>query len=93
MRIWGTLRFDDHRGLIPSTLRLVGGSLRGTLARTKTTGAGKKREELYLHVDNECFLLHGDWLPVGLALWQSIGVARDYFPCITDPGPHGHHSA
>ena len=29
VRAWGSLRFDDHRGLLPSSLRLAMGSLRG----------------------------------------------------------------
>ena len=44
IRIWSGMRFDDHRGLLPSTLRLQSGALHGTLVRTKTTGAGRKQE-------------------------------------------------
>ena len=38
VRIWGALRFDDHRGLVPDRARLVGGPWRATLVRTKTSG-------------------------------------------------------
>ena len=79
LRVWACLRFDDHRGLLPSSLRLVGGSLRGTLVRSKTTGAGKRREELYLHVDRMAYILESSWLEVGWRLWQRCGTARDYF--------------
>ena len=79
LRVWACLRFDDHRGLLPSSLRLVAGSLRGTLVRSKTTGAGKRREELYLHVDRMAYILESSWLEVGWRLWQRCGTARDYF--------------
>ena len=43
VRVWACLRFADHRGLLPSSLRMVGGSLGGTLVRSKTTGTGTRR--------------------------------------------------
>ena len=48
-------------------------------SRTKTTGAGKKAEELNLHIDREAWLAHPSWLEVGPALWQHTGTARDNF--------------
>ena len=45
------MRFDDHRGMLPSRLELLGSGLRSTLVRTKTTGVGKGRETLDLVVD------------------------------------------
>ena len=79
VRIWGTVRFDDHTGLMPASMRLISGSLRGTLVRTKTSGAGKKREELYLHIDVTALFFHPSWLRVGWELWQALGTRRDYF--------------
>ena len=79
VRIWCCLRFDDHRMLLPSTLRLVGGSLKATLVRTKNTGIGKRREELYLHLDAEAFIFERTWLRTRFELWMSAGTAHDYF--------------
>ena len=73
------MHFDDHEGLQPKPLRLMGRSLRGTLTRTKTTGSGKRVEELYLHVDCNAWLVHSEWLDVGFALWQGVGPSRDDF--------------
>ena len=53
-------------------------SLRGVLVRTKTTGAGKKRELLHFCVDELAYLVASDWLAVGWALWQEVDQARDY---------------
>ena len=44
VRVWTALRFDDHRGIIPRRMVLTSTGLRGTLVRTKTSGAGKRRE-------------------------------------------------
>ena len=33
LRVWTCLRFDDHRGLLPSSFHFVNGSVRGTLVR------------------------------------------------------------
>ena len=42
VRIWSSMRFDDHRGSLPTSMRIVCGSLRGALTRTNTSGQGKK---------------------------------------------------
>ena len=73
------MRFDDHRGLIPSSARFVRGALRATLVRTKTSGVGKRREELYIHVDAEAWFAQCNWLATGWELWDSCGSDRDYF--------------
>ena len=73
------MRFDDHRGLIPSRMRWSNASLRGVLVRTKTTGAGKKWELLHFCVDELAYLVAPDWLAVGWALWQEVDQARDDF--------------
>ena len=78
VRVWAALRFDAHRGIIPSRMSLDMKGLRGTLVRTKTTGAGKRRGELLLFVSVDAHLLHCEWLKVGFALWESCTSERDY---------------
>ena len=73
------MRFDDQRGLLPATVRLIGGCLKGTLVRTKTTGPGRRREELYIHVDSAAYLLAPQWLEIGWRLWASIGCKKELF--------------
>ena len=46
VRCWSAMRFDDHRGMAPRLIRLGASGLRATLVQTKTTGAGKKKEQL-----------------------------------------------
>ena len=41
LRVWASLHFDDHRGLVPKLLHMAAGALRGTLVRTKTSGLGR----------------------------------------------------
>ena len=38
VRAWSAMRFDDHRGLLPSRMRMLPFGLRGSLVRTKTAG-------------------------------------------------------
>ena len=76
---WASLRFGDNAGLSPSSLRLVDGTLRGQLLRTKTTGADKKRGERAFAISDECYLLHPEWLGVGFYLWEGFLTDREYF--------------
>ena len=73
------MRFDDHRGLVPSRVRILRNGLRGTLVRTKISGLGKSREELEVVVDSGAFIFESSWLAVGWALWEELGTDRDYF--------------
>ena len=57
VRCWAAMRFDDHRGLLPASVKVANGRLTATLVRTKTSGVGKKREELYIYM-RECTGLH-----------------------------------
>ena len=79
VKVWGTLRFDDHRGLVPSTMSMRSDGMHGTLERTKTSGLGKARQHLPLFVAKGAALSDPDWLAVGWALWESASPGRDYF--------------
>ena len=79
VRTWASLRFDDHRGLVPSEMRLVNGALRAILTRTKTTGHDKSVEAVPVHIAKEAYLNHPDWLTVGFKLWEAIPGDRDFF--------------
>jgi len=76
---WGSLRFDDHRGLAPSGITLQGGRLYGTLTRSKTTGPGKKVLTLPVVVAREAYVEYPDWLAVGWELWERLApFVRDF---------------
>ena len=79
VKVWGSLRFDDHRGALPKLLEFSAAGLMGTLVRTKTSGAGRKREELYVHVSAGAFILVASWLEVGWRMWSRVSPDRDYF--------------
>ncbi len=77
---WGVLRFDDHRGLHPSSPHLHDDVLSFRLTRTKTTGADKGLQERFVNVSVKSYLTESRWLEVGLELWsEHAGLERDYF--------------
>ena len=73
------MRFDDHRGMLPQLVTVSENGLRATLARTKTTGAGKRHEQLELVVDSEAFFIGRNWLHTGWQLWDKHDQPRDFF--------------
>ena len=87
VKVWASLRFDDHRGLVPAGLTWADDKgLAGTLTRTKTTGRGKRVENLPLFVSCDAFLHDPAWLPTGFQIWQSFGADRDFFLPRPEPG-------
>ena len=78
VKLWGTLRFDDHRGLDPARLRLERDSLHGELIRTKTSGTNKSVQVLPLYVDRRAWLVGEAWLQEGFSLWVLHGFERDF---------------
>jgi len=80
LSLWAALRFDDHRGLSPSAIRMTARGLEAVLSRTKTTGPGKRVSELPLIVGYESYLREPAWLATGWELWKSQApYVRDYF--------------
>jgi len=80
LSLWAALRFDDHRGLSPSVIRMTERGLEAVLSRTKTTGPGKRVSELPLIVGFEAYLREPAWLTTGWELWKyQAPYVRDYF--------------
>ena len=79
VKTWASLRFDDHRGLIPGDFMLTSHGLSGVLSRTKTSGAGKATETLPVYVSSEAYIFQASWLSVGYFLWEQVPGKRDYF--------------
>ena len=86
---WATMRFADHVGLDPTSLRLSDGALRGKLTRTKTTGRDKKTGSRAFIVSGQCYLLDAFWLPTGFEIWQSYLTERPYFLALPDEALNG----
>ena len=79
VRIWGSMRFDDTRGLPPDSLVRTGRGLKALLERTKTTGASKAVECLEVFISVEAYIINEDWLFEGFELWKKVMVfPRDY---------------
>ncbi len=84
---WGVARFDDHRGLEPSTITVRDGALCGVMTRTKTTGADKTVKVREFHICSESYLTHRDWLLTGWSIWDDWNeMRRDYFLLSRAPG-------
>jgi len=80
LAVWASLRFDDHRGLPPSSVQLTPRGLEAVLCRTKTTGPGKRIAALPLVVGFGAYLRQPRWLETGWRLWQTTApFVRDYF--------------
>ncbi len=80
VQTWAALRFDDHRGLAPSSIALTPEGLEFDLLRTKTTGCGKRVERRPSGVSRQAYLVIANWLECGWALWQELApYERDYF--------------
>ncbi len=89
---WGVARFDDHRGLDPSTITIRDGALCGVMTRTKTTGSDKTVKVREFHIGAESYLHHREWLTTGWSLWSDWGeMRRDYFLLSRAPGGGARH--
>eukprot|EP00435_Cladocopium_sp_Y103_P046847 s436_g13.t1 len=86
LKIWGALRFDDMQKIKPAELHLTGGRLTTTLRVTKTSGPGKRIQELPVCVSENAFVWDSDWLQEGFQLLrESADFDRDYLlPKFTD---------
>ena len=71
LRSWGTLRFDDLQRMKRNTLRFMGGLLVTTLMSTKTTGPGKRVQQLPVAVSEEAQILPLNWLATFVELLQT----------------------
>ena len=80
LQCWATLRFSDHRGLIPDEGFEVKGNMLSTrLQRSKTIGSDKTVTSRSVVVSPACFAKRAQWLSCGWALLkQHADYPRDY---------------
>ena len=79
IQCWCTLRFSDHRGVKPSSVRVKGSALLALLTWSKTLGLDKAVGSRPLVVDVCCFLSHPSWLLTGWTLLSTMALfARDF---------------
>ena len=68
LQCWATLRFSDHRGLIPDeSFEVKGNTLNTRLLRSKTLGSDKTVTSRSVVVSQVCFVKRSDWLSCGWA--------------------------
>ncbi len=85
--VWASLRFDDHRGLVPGAIVETSDHFHFVLSRTKTTGPDKVHSLRPGVVSKDAWLECPSWFAVGWKLWQSLApYGRDYFLCPPKPG-------
>ena len=79
LKIWGALRYDDMQKIKPGDLHLTGGRLTTTLRVTKTSGPGKRVQELPVCISEQAFVWDSDWIPQGFQLLKTYAdFDRDY---------------
>ena len=79
LKIWGALRFDDMQKIKPADLQLTGGRLTTTLRVTKTSGPGKRVQELPVCISEKAYVWDVSWIETGFRLLkQHANFERDY---------------
>ena len=78
---WCSLRADDCQGLDTHRMLMTHYHWQGVLLQTKTSGPGRKTEELPVFVSKQANLTGADWMKIGFELWQHepLNFQRDYF--------------
>eukprot|EP00435_Cladocopium_sp_Y103_P030957 s929_g7.t1 len=86
LKIWGALRFDDMQKIKPDELQFIGERLTTTLRVTKTSGPGKRVQELPVCISESAFVWDKSWLYCGFQLIrQHANFDRDYLlPKLTE---------
>ena len=65
LQSWATLRFDDHRGIVPTDINVSESGLVGKLTRSKVSGPDKKLNYRLLIVHSSAYIQHNGWLLSG----------------------------
>ena len=91
LQCWGTLRFSDHRGVIPDEkFEVKGNSLTTRLTRSKTIGSDKTVSSRSVVVSPTCFVKRSEWLSCGWTLLkQQADYPRDYLLPVQGARPQG----
>eukprot|EP00435_Cladocopium_sp_Y103_P074536 s47_g49.t1 len=86
LKIWGSLRYDDMQKIKPAELHLTGGRLTTMLRVTKTSGPGKRVQELPVCISESAFVWNSEWLQQGFHLLKTYAdFERDYLlPKLTE---------
>ena len=76
---WGTLRFDDHRGLLPRDVVVSDMGFQAKLTRFKVSGSDKHLNFRAVIIHSSACVHRKDWLAVGWRLLlKEAPLERDY---------------
>ena len=76
---WGTLRFDDHRGLLPRDFKVSETGLLAKLTRSKVSGPDKHLNFRVVVIHASTYVQHKNWLSTGWELsLKGAPHERDY---------------
>ena len=79
VKIWGSLRFDDVQKINPESLSMLEGRMTTTLRVTKTSGPGKRVQELPVCISEHAYIWDARWLKAGFDLLKNeADFDRDY---------------
>lgn len=79
LKIWGSLRYDDLQKINPGELSLSGGRLTTVLRVTKTSGPGRRIQEMPVCISEHAYIWDGTWLATGFGLLkENADFERDY---------------
>ena len=79
IKLWGTLRYDDIQKIVPKELKYTWGRLSTVLRITKTSGPGKRIQELPVVITERAYVRSSDWIKVGFDLLRRAApFDRDY---------------
>ena len=74
VKLWAALRWDDTMGIPPDCLELVKDKgIKGKIARSKTSGEGRRVEMQEFYVAFDCWLERRGWLLEGWRLFFELG--------------------
>ena len=62
---WGTMRFDDHRGLLPCDVNISAAGMQAKLTRTKVSGSDKHLNFRTVIIAPAAYVQYKNWLTVG----------------------------
>ena len=65
---WGTLRFDDHRGLLPCDFKVSETGLLAKLTRSKVSGSDQHLNFRVVVIHASAYVQHKNWLSTGWEL-------------------------
>ena len=84
--IWSVVRGEDSTWLEEESLTFISGwVLRGKLAKSKTTGLGKKTRHREIFVSSEAYAKRPEWLESVWRLWDVAPKPRQNFIALPDP--------